>query len=131
MPPPVPVLLASVPPLEAALARRLLPHAAISPLSPGPELARAHPDAQILAVAAQDHVDAATLSAWPRLGGLVTRSGGTDHLPLAWLRERGIVACHLDGYATTSVVEHALALILALARRLPEAMALTQGEAPS
>jgi D-3-phosphoglycerate dehydrogenase len=45
---------------------------------------------------------------------------GTDHIDLETCRERGIVVTNTPGTATESVAEHALALMLAAARRIPQ-----------
>jgi phosphoglycerate dehydrogenase-like enzyme len=124
------VLLASVPTSEAAYARHHLPSAMVTPLPPSLALAAAHPEIEVLSVSSQDLVEPHVLARWSRLKAVVTRSNGTDHLPLEWLRAAGVSACHLGGYSTASVIEHTLALILALVRRIPEARESTQGRAP-
>ncbi len=63
--------------------------------------------------------------------GLLDRAGklrfiqaigaGTDQFPLAELRKRGIRLASARGVNYRAVAEHAMALILALSRRLPEA----------
>jgi D-3-phosphoglycerate dehydrogenase len=45
---------------------------------------------------------------------------GMDHVDLATCRELGIVVTNTPGTATESVAEHALALMLAAARRIPQ-----------
>ena len=45
---------------------------------------------------------------------------GTDVVDLAACRERGVVVSNIRGYATATVPEHTFALILSLARDLPE-----------
>jgi phosphoglycerate dehydrogenase-like enzyme len=58
---------------------------------------------------------------------IVQRVGvGYDSLDLEATRRRGIPACNVAGVNKEAVAEHALAMILALAKRLPEADRLTR-----
>lgn len=45
---------------------------------------------------------------------------GTNNVDINAARELGIAVCNVSGYATASVSEHVFALMLALARHLPE-----------
>jgi phosphoglycerate dehydrogenase-like enzyme len=56
-----------------------------------------------------------------RLAFIQSISAGTDQYPRALLRERGIRLASAQGTNERAVAEHAMALILALTRRLPEA----------
>ena len=56
-----------------------------------------------------------------RLAFIQSISAGTDQYPRAVLRERGIRLASAQGTNERAVAEHAMALILALTRRLPEA----------
>jgi D-3-phosphoglycerate dehydrogenase len=49
---------------------------------------------------------------------IVSYSTGTDHMDLEAAEERGIRAVGIAGYCTEDVAEHALAMLLACARRL-------------
>lgn len=122
------VLATSVPDNERALAKEHLPGARITdrPLSKG--LVAEHQDARVLACMIHDPVSTDLLDAFDDLAGVVTRSDGFDHLPLAWLAEQGIPAYHLHDYAVPAVTEHTLALIFALLRRFPEAAHTTMDE---
>jgi phosphoglycerate dehydrogenase-like enzyme len=65
-------------------------------------------------------IDAAALDGDDlRLRWLHTGGAGVEHLPLARLRERGIVVTNSSGVHIPSIPEHLLALMLAFARRLP------------
>lgn len=85
---------------------------------------------RVLTVSSQDDLPTDLLDRFPRLQAVVTRSTGCDRLPLARMHEQGIHAYHLNGYATESVAQHTLMLILALLRRLPEASGVTKGWDP-
>jgi phosphoglycerate dehydrogenase-like enzyme len=57
----------------------------------------------------------------PRLRLIQSIGAGTDQFPTAALAERGIRLASARGVNARAVAEHAMALILALSRRLPEA----------
>ena len=57
----------------------------------------------------------------PRLRFIQSISAGTDQFPRDALARRGIRLASAQGVNERAVAEHAMALILALARRLPEA----------
>lgn len=63
-------------------------------------------------------IDAAAMDASPALGLIAVTATGTDNVDLAAAAARGIAVKNVSGYAMTSVAEHALMLMLALARRL-------------
>ena len=59
---------------------------------------------------------------------IVARYGiGTDNVDLAAAGRRGVVVTNVPDYSVEEVAVHALGLLLALARRLPEATALVAG----
>jgi phosphoglycerate dehydrogenase-like enzyme len=67
----------------------------------------------------------------PRLRLISVWGTGTDHVDLAASRQRNIVVTNTPGVSAASVAEHALALLLATARRIPQADAATRrGEWP-
>src|ERR1700722_19016213 len=67
----------------------------------------------------------------PRLRLISVWGTGTDHVDLAAARRRNIVVMNTPGVSAASVAEHALALLLATARRIPQADAATRrGEWP-
>ena len=67
----------------------------------------------------------------PRLRLISVWGTGTDHVNLAAARSRNIVVTNTPGVSAASVAEHALALLLATARRIPQADAATRrGEWP-
>ncbi|HVB16930.1 MAG TPA: D-2-hydroxyacid dehydrogenase [Stellaceae bacterium] len=57
----------------------------------------------------------------PKLRFIQSIGAGTDQFPRDELAKRGIRLCSARGVNARAVAEHAMALILALARRLPEA----------
>lgn len=62
----------------------------------------------------------------PRLKWLQILSAGADRLPHAALRARGVRVTNVAGIHTEALSEHALLLMLALARRLPAAVRLME-----
>lgn len=64
-------------------------------------------------------LNAATIAALPRLQLIAVAATGVNHIDLPTAKQRGIPVCNIQGYADTSVPEHALMLMLALLRNLP------------
>src|SRR3989454_6602768 len=78
-------------------------------------------DADALLVRSATTVDARLLEAAPRLR-IVARAGtGVDNVDVATASARGILVVNAPGANSISVAEHACALMLALARRVPAA----------
>jgi D-3-phosphoglycerate dehydrogenase len=78
-------------------------------------------DANALLVRSATKVDARLLAAAPNLR-IVARAGtGVDNVDVAAATARGIVVVNAPGANSISVAEHALALMLALARSVPAA----------
>lgn len=63
-------------------------------------------------------ITARDLEAAPRLGLIAVAATGTDIIDLEAARRRGVEVRNVSGYAGPSVAEHAMLLILALARGL-------------
>jgi len=84
-----------------------------------PELERRIGEADVLVVSGlwRDEL----LARAERLRFIQSASAGTDQYSRPLLRERGIRLASAQGVNERAVAEHAMALILALARRLPEA----------
>jgi glyoxylate reductase len=68
-----------------------------------------------------DRIDAALLAACPRLRVVSSCSVGLDHVDLAAATARGIPVGHTPGVLTETTADLAFALLLAAARRIPEA----------
>ncbi|MGL4205057.1 MAG: D-2-hydroxyacid dehydrogenase [Aeromonadaceae bacterium] len=68
------------------------------------------------------------LAALPALQLIVVAATGTDNVDRAACQAHGVTLCNVQGYAVHAVVEHALALMLALSRNLlPYQQALKAG----
>lgn len=71
-------------------------------------------------------IDRAVMDACPGLRLICVAATGTNNVDLVAARERGVAVCNVTGYATASVVQHVLALMLALTTRLAEHAAAAQ-----
>src|SRR5437762_3358992 len=78
-------------------------------------------DADALLVRSATTVDAPLLDAAPRLRIIARAGTGVDNVDVATASARGILVVNAPGANSISVAEHACALILALARRVPAA----------
>jgi glyoxylate reductase len=88
--------------------------------APGPALLEAAREAEVLVTSYIDRVDAALLDALPRLRHLASYGVGVDHLDLEACRRRGLLVTNTPGVVTEATAEHAVALMLAVARRIGE-----------
>ncbi len=78
-------------------------------------------DADALIVRSATRVDRDLIEAAPRLRVIARAGTGVDNVDVDAASARGIVVMNAPGVNSVSVAEHTLALILALARRLPAA----------
>lgn len=82
-----------------------------------------------VALSNKTRIDAAALGAAPCLRLIVVMATGTNNIDLQAAAKSGVVVCNVRDYAATSVAEHTLMLMLALARRLvPYREAVAAGE---
>lgn len=80
-------------------------------------------------IAGVDVVDRQAIEAGDRLRVIARYGVGVDRVDLDAARERGIVVTNTPGANAASVAELTIALMLALARQLPEAIAATRAGA--
>lgn len=73
-----------------------------------------------VAITNKVHLDATALAACPDLRLILVSATGTNNVDLQAARAHGIVVSNCQGYGTPSVAQHTLALLLALATRLPD-----------
>jgi D-3-phosphoglycerate dehydrogenase len=88
---------------------------------PPAELRAALAEADALVVRSATQVDAALLRAAPRLKAVGRAGEGVDNIDVEAATERGIVVMNTPGGNTVSAAEHTFGLMMALARRIPEA----------
>ncbi|MGH3767010.1 MAG: NAD(P)-dependent oxidoreductase [Pseudonocardiaceae bacterium] len=84
---------------------------------------------QAAIVGVRERIDAGVLDAVPQLRVLGSIAAGTDHLDLEALADRDVQVITTPGVNAVSVAEHALMMILALAKRvLPAHIAVAAGQ---
>lgn len=67
------------------------------------------------------------LDKMPNLKFVTTMSTGFDHIDIEECKRRGIVVSNVPSYGETVVAEHTFALLLAIARRIPESIERVKG----
>jgi D-lactate dehydrogenase len=60
------------------------------------------------------------LESFPNLQYIATRSTGFDHIDIEYCKKKGIKVSNVPNYGKHTVAEHALTLLLCLAKRIPE-----------
>ena len=90
------------------------------PLTPD-ELGRAMAEADVLVPTITDRIDARLLAqAGPSLRLIANYGAGFDHIDVATALQRGIMVSNTPGVLAEDTADMAMALILAVPRRLPE-----------
>jgi glyoxylate reductase len=77
-------------------------------------------DVGVLVPTYLDRVDAALVEALPRLRHVASYGVGVNHIDLHACRRRGILVTNTPGVLTGATADHAMALLLAVARRVVE-----------
>lgn len=91
-----------------------------------PEWIAALPETEALVVMLSEPLSEADLAAAPNLRAIGTYSVGVNHLPLAACEARGIAVVNTPGVLTDATADLALALLLAVTRRVAEGEALVR-----
>jgi len=100
-----------------------------TPMARG-DLVEAMQRADVLVPAITDTVDGAMLGqAGDRLKLIANYGAGVDHIDVATARQRGILVSNTPGVQTDDTADMAMALILAVTRRMPEGLAAMQSGA--
>ncbi len=79
-------------------------------------------DVGYISVFINSQLDDAVLKKMPKLKVIVTRSTGYDHIDLQYCKKHGIQVSNVPSYGENTVAEHAMCLLIALTRRLPESI---------
>src|SRR5690606_4745024 len=66
------------------------------------------------------------LAQFANLKLVATRSTGSDHIDMDYCRAHGIAVCNVPDYGDSTVAEHVFALLLGIARNLPESVERTR-----
>jgi 2 Lactate dehydrogenase and related dehydrogenases len=82
-------------------------------------------DAEVVIVFVDSRVDREVIDQLSKLRLVITRSTGYDHIDVKHAMEKGIVVCNVPDYASITVAEYTIALMLALSRRLKETVQRT------
>jgi glyoxylate reductase len=91
------------------------------------ELAAAMRRADVLVPTITDHVDATLLAqAGDRLKLIANYGAGVDNIDVSTARQRGILVSNTPGVLTEDTADMAIALMLAVIRRIPEGLAVMQ-----
>ncbi len=91
------------------------------------ELVTAVKTADILVPTVTDTIDAGLLAqAGEKLRLIANYGAGVDHIDVATARQRGILVSNTPGVLTDDTADMAMALILAVTRRIPEGLAVMQ-----
>ncbi len=91
------------------------------------ELAQALAKADVLVPTITDVIDAGLLAqAGEQLRLIASYGSGFDHIDVATARQRGILVTNTPGVSTDDTADMALALILAVTRRIPEGLRIMQ-----
>lgn len=83
-----------------------------------PSVERLVADADAILIRVETQIDERILSRANRLRLIASATTGVNHIDLGAARRRDITVRHLHGTHTTPTAEHAMALMMALARRL-------------
>jgi D-lactate dehydrogenase len=91
-----------------------------------PENAAKAKGADILAVFIHSKVSKDILKKLPKVKLVTTMSTGFDHIDLKECAKKKIIACNVPAYGDITVAEHTFALILALSRKIVDAVERTR-----
>ena len=91
------------------------------------ELAEATATADVFVPTVTDNIDAPLLAAaGDRLKLIANYGAGVDHIDVAAARQRGILVSNTPGVVTEDTADMAMALVLAVTRRIPEGLTMMQ-----
>ncbi|MEM1101475.1 MAG: D-glycerate dehydrogenase [Pseudomonadota bacterium] len=91
------------------------------------QLVEAMKEADVLVPTVTDTIDAGILGqAGERLKLIASYGSGVDHIDVATARQRGILVSNTPGVVTDDTADMAMALMLAVTRRIPEGISLMQ-----
>ena len=78
-------------------------------------------DADILTVFVEAPVNKQIIEKMPNLKMIATMSTGFDHIDLDTAKKQKVPVCNVPTYGENTVAEHTMALMLAMARHVPQA----------
>lgn len=83
-------------------------------------------EVEVLSVQVHSRIDAKVLERMPTLRLIVTRSTGLDHIDLEEAKRHNVEVHNIPDYGAQTVAEHTLLLLLAIAKKLPQAIETTR-----
>lgn len=89
-----------------------------------------HPDTEVLSVFITSMVTAQIIDALPKLKLIACRSTGFNNIDVSAATARGITIENVPTYGEQTVAEYAFTLLLALSRKLPEALRSFDDDTP-
>lgn len=84
-------------------------------------------DAECLSIFITSRITTEFLEAHPSLRFIATRSSGVDHIDLDECSRRGVTVSYVPSYGENTVAEHTFALLLAISRRIRQALTMKRG----
>ena len=81
-------------------------------------------EVEVLSVFVNSKITAEIIKQFPKLKLIVARSTGYDNIDLKTCKKKKIIVCNVPSYGENTVAEHAFALLLSVARKLPNAWAM-------
>ncbi len=75
-------------------------------------------DAEVLSVFVFDKLGRETLSKFPNLKIVITRSAGYDHIDIEFCKQKKIRVANIPAYSPSAIAQHTFSLILSLTRKL-------------
>jgi len=82
------------------------------------ETAKKALNAEVLSVFITSKLTSDVLKLFPKLKLIATRSTGFDHIDLVYCKKHAIEVCNVPYYGENTVAEHAMALLLAITRKI-------------
>lgn len=76
---------------------------------------------EAISIKSQSHLTPSVLSEFPKLKLIISRTVGTDHIDLSYCKQYHIAVYRIPDYGSQAIAEHALGLLLAGARHIPQA----------
>ena len=79
-----------------------------------------NPNAEVISVFVDSVVTQEIMKRMPKLKLIATRSSGVNHIDLDYAKQRNITVVNVPNFGENTVAEHTFALLLMLARKLPD-----------
>lgn len=79
-----------------------------------------NPNAEVISVFVDSVLTQEIMKRMPKLKLIATRSSGVNHIDLDYAKQRNITVVNVPNFGENTVAEHTFALLLMLARKLPD-----------